>query len=307
MTSYEAVVVGGGAAGLSAGLVLGRARRRALIVDAGDQCNRPAAGIGGLLGSDLRPPADYYATGAGELERYPTVELREGEIADARAASDGFALTLADGSEVRARRLLLATGMEYRFTAIEGAAERWGRGVFHCPFCHGWEVGGRPLAVHGNGEAGVRKASVLTTWSDDVTLLTDGPADLGPGAAELAARGVVVDERRVERLTGPAGELATVRFADGSQRAVAGLLIGFTLHQRSDLATRLGVAFQAPGPMAAELIEIDAMGRTSVPGVFAAGDVAVRGIGGIAEAVYAGSTAAAAVVLDGAAQVGRGA
>ncbi len=291
---FDCVVVGGGAAGLSAGLVLGRARRRTLIVDAGEQSNLAATGIGGLLGSDRGAPAALYATGARELDAYPSVELRPGRVTDARAEADGFSVTLADGRELTARTLLLAMGMEYRYPALPGVAERWGSGVFHCPFCHGWEVSGRPLAVLANGATGLQKARLLTLWSDDVTLLTDGPADVD---GDLPP-GVSVDERRVAGLEGPGHELRAVRFADGTARAVGGLLVPTTMHQRSDLAARLGVPRADPNPLSHEMLAVEPGGRTSVPGVSAAGDIAMQVTGGIAEAIDAGSAAAAMIVIE---------
>ena len=144
---WDCIVVGAGAAGLSAALVLGRARQRTLVVDAGNQSNRAAHGIGGFLGQDGRPPDAFYAASREELAAYPTVELRSGEVLGGAPDEGGFVLELAGGTREATRRVLLATGMEYRLPALPGVAERWGRSVFHCPFCHGWEVRDRPLGV----------------------------------------------------------------------------------------------------------------------------------------------------------------
>jgi len=184
---WDCVVVGGGAAGLSAALVLGRARRRTLLLDAGEQSNRAAAGIGGLLGSDGRPPADLYAAGRAELAAYPSVEVRAGESAvGASPQAGGFALELGDGSRVEARTVLLAPGMEYRPPQIPGLREHWGSTVFHCPFCHGWEVRGRRLGVLGAGAA--QKAVLLRAWSERVTLLTDGEEGPARRSGRCSAR-----------------------------------------------------------------------------------------------------------------------
>ena len=157
-TNWDCIVVGGGAAGLSAALVLGRARRRTLLVDAAGQSNLPAEGIGGLLGHDGRPPAELYAAGREELAAYPTVELRAGSVVGGARRGEGFALELADGARETARRVLLATGLEYRYPALPGAAERWGGSVFHCPFCHGWEHRDEPLGVLERGSSGAHRA-----------------------------------------------------------------------------------------------------------------------------------------------------
>jgi thioredoxin reductase len=295
-TPWDCIVVGGGAAGLSAALVLGRARRRTLVVDAGAPSNASAHGIGGLLGHDTRPPAELYGAGRRELAAYPSVQVRAGEVVTGEPSEAGFALDLADGAQEATRRVVLATGMDYRPPELPGVAGRWGRSVFHCPFCHGWEVRSRPLAVLERGAAAVHRALLLSLWSDDVTLLTDGPAGLDPADAErLAAAGIEVDERRVAHLRGPGDELTAVVFADGGERPCEGLLVAARLHQRSALAAHLGASTVEPGPLIADGVEIDAMHRTSVPGLFAAGDLSTR-MPSVAAAIAAGSMAAAMAV-----------
>jgi len=295
-TSWDVIVVGGGAAGLSAALVLGRARKRTLLVDAGRPSNLVAHGIGGLLGSDQRPPAEYYAAGRAELEQYPTVVLRSGVVVGGERSGGGFVLELADGSREAAGRVLLATGMDYRYPALPGIDERWGRSVFHCPFCHGWEVREQPLGVLGGDAMGVHRALLLRAWSDDVTLLTDGPVGFDGGDADrLRAAGVTVDDRPIAGLRGPGSSLEAVRFADGSERACHGLLVPVVLHQRSALATRLGAVVAEPGPLASDSVQVDGMFATSVPGLFAAGDLSTQRPS-VANAVAAGTTAAAMLV-----------
>jgi thioredoxin reductase len=290
--TWDCVIVGGGAAGLSAALVLARARRRTLLVDAGTQSNRAAHGIGGLLGHDGRPPAELYSAGRAELARYPSIEIRDGEII---AAEHGFVAELADGRRERTRTVLLATGMEYRAPNIPGLHDLWGRSVFHCPFCHGWEVRDQPLAVVADGERAVHSALLLRGWSDDIVVLTNGPATL---AAEhhrlLGAAGIAVDERPIAQFASHAGGLTAVVFGDGSRTTRAGALVAATLHQRSALAAQLGVAVAPPGPMAADALAVDSFQRTSVPGVFAAGDLCAK-MPQVAAAVASGSLAGAAV------------
>lgn len=292
----DCVIVGGGAAGLSAALVLGRARRRILVVDSGQQSNLSAHGIGGLLGFDGRSPAELYAAGRAELRAYPSVEVRDGTVVDAIAAEGGFTVELADAARVNTKRIVLATGMEYRPPALAGLSELWGGSVFHCPFCHGWEVREQPLAVCANGERGVHSALLLRGWSDDVVLLTNGPADLNAEQAEkLSAAGVSVDDRAIASLAGADGQLTDVVFADGARLPRRGLLVATTLHQRSSLAARLGAEFNPPGPVAVDALKTDPFCRTTVPGVFAAGDVSAQ-MPQVAAAVAAGSLAGAAVM-----------
>ncbi len=294
--SWDCIVVGAGAAGLSAALVLGRARQRTLVVDAGRQSNLVAHGIGGLLGNDGRPPAEFYAAGRNELAAYPTVELRSGEVVAGERRDGGFVLDMADGSQETARRVLLASGMDYRFPPLPGIPERWGRSVFHCPFCHGWEVRDQPLGVLDRGATGVHRALLLRVWSDDVTLLANGPAELEADDVERLRRaGVTIDERPVAELCGPGTTLTAVVLSDGTERRLGGLLVPVTLYQRSPLAEQLGAAAGSPGPVVADAVEVDSMFQTGVPGLSAAGDLSCQ-MPSVANAIAAGSNAAAMIV-----------
>jgi thioredoxin reductase len=261
---HECLVVGGGAAGLSAALVLGRARRDVLVVDAGEQSNRPAHAVGGLLAQEGTAPVALYTAARDQLAGYPSVTLRDGDVEAIEPREDGtFGARLADGDEVAARRVFLAIGMQYAPPDLPGVAERWGDTVFHCPFCHGWEVRDRALAVLGAGDTGVYRALLLRGWSDDVVLL-GGEVD-ADGRAKLDAAGVRVDERAVVAVR----DEATVVFADGHELRRDALLVAAPMRQRSGLAEALGLELDAAGA-----IVVDELGRTSVPGVFAAGDVA---------------------------------
>jgi len=294
---WECAIVGGGAAGLSAALVLGRARRRTLVIDAGEQSNRAAHGIGGLLGQDGRPPADLYADGRRELAKYPSVQVVDGQVTSA-TAQDGpaFRLELADGSVRHAQRILLAGGMRYDAPDIPGLDEHWGRSVFHCPFCHGWEARDQALAVLADGDRAVHMGLMLRGWTDDIVVVTNGPSGLDDDQNRaLADVGVQVDERKIVEFASRNGELAAVVFADGDELKREGVLVASALRQRADLATQLGVRIAPPGPVVVDAVMVDAMQRTSVPGVFAAGDVCAQ-MPQVAAAIAAGSAAAAAIV-----------
>lgn len=293
---WDCIIVGGGAAGLSAGLVLGRARRRTLLVDAGAQSNLPAHGIGGLLGHDGRDPAELYEIGRRELSVYPTVEVRTGEVVSGEPSDAGFVLELSDGRREHTRRVLLATGMDYRPPELPGLDPLWGGSVFNCPFCHGWEVRDQPLAVLMRGQRAVHSALLLRGWSDDVVVLTDGPDGLDDDdRAQLAAAGIPVDERDVVELASDNGELAAVVFADGNRLGRKGLLVATTLHQRSTLADQLGAQPAEPTPIAENPVAVDGFFRTAAPGVFAAGDLSAQ-MPQVAAAIASGSLAATAVV-----------
>ena len=223
--------------------------------------------------------------------------MRDGEVR-AAAAGDGITLDLADGAGVHTRRLLLATGMRYDYPDLPGLAPLWGRSVFHCPFCHGWEVRDQPLAVLAQGERAVHMATLLRGWSDDVVLLTGGPADLSDDdRARLDIAGIPIDERKVRELDSAAGELHAVVFDDGARLPRSALLVAAELRQRSGLAAQVGVKLVATGPVSPEAVDVDPLYRTSVPGVFAAGDVCAQ-MPQIAAAVAAGSAAAVSVMAS---------
>jgi thioredoxin reductase len=246
---FDCVVVGGGVAGLSAALVLGRARRRTLVLDRGGQSNRAAAHVGGLLGHDGTPPGELYELARAQVAVYDAVALRDAEAVDARAEGDGFVVVLGDGGEVRARALVLATGMAYEVPDVPGFAELWGGAVFHCPFCHGWDVRDRPIVVYGTGEVADMQAALLAGWTDDVTVVD--PADVA---------GLRVED----------GVLQAVVRRDGAEVPCDAVLVHAPLRRHDALPERLGLALTDAG-----LVAVDTLARTSVPGVYAAGDLAV--------------------------------
>nr|WP_090276777.1 NAD(P)/FAD-dependent oxidoreductase [Mycolicibacterium komanii] len=292
---WECAVVGGGAAGLSAALVLGRARRRTVVIDADEQSNRAASVIGGLLGYDQRAPAELYAQGRRELTAYPSVEYRHGKIISGYPVDDGFILEPDDGDPILTKRVLLATGMQYCPPDLPGLAELWGTSVFQCPFCHGWEMRDKRLATMAAGEEAMHSALMLRGWSDDVVLLTDGRTELSPTDKKvLEAANVTIDDRRVVELLSEDGQLSAVAFADGDRLARDGLLVEAPLKQRSQLADQLGAAC-TPGPLAADTISIDPIHRTEASGVFAAGDLCSEQPY-VAGAIAAGSKAAMIIV-----------
>ena len=294
---WECVVVGGGAAGLSAGLVLGRARRRTLLVDAGQQSNLAAHGVGGLLGHDGRSPAELYEAGRKELAAYPSVEVRSGEVVSGKRVGEVFELQTSDGSRERTRRVLLATGMEYRPPEVEGLMACWGTSVFHCPFCDGWELRDQPLAVLAQGEKAIHSALLLRGWTDDLVLVTDGPADLSDQHRDrLAEAGVQIDERPVAELIARDAVLEAVRFSDGGRLERRGLLAATTLHQRSKLAEQLDAEPGEATPFGETPVKVDGLCRTTTPGVFAAGDLSAQLPPSVASAIAAGSLAGMSVV-----------
>ncbi|MFE1602902.1 NAD(P)/FAD-dependent oxidoreductase [Methylobacterium sp. ID0610] len=270
---HDVIIVGGGPAGLSAALVLGRCRRSVLLVDAGRPRNAVTERMYGYLGHDGRPPGELRALARTELEQYPTVECRDGEVTDARREEDGFAVVLADGRTERARRLILATGLATALPDVEGFSEYWGRGVHHCPYCDGFENRDGPLVVYGKGEGGKGLALELTAWSRDLTLCTDGRAEaLSDGDRDrLARQRIRLDERPVARLEGAEGRPARLRFADGEALPCRALFFAPAACAPSSLIERLGCTLTPKGTVPTREYE-----QSNVPGLYVAGDASRR-------------------------------
>jgi thioredoxin reductase len=288
----DAVIVGGGPAGLSAALVLGRARRRALVLDTGRPANVASNGIGGLLAQHGVAPSELRSAGRRQLAPFANVEVRDGAVLDAEALEDGFAVRI-DGGEVHARALVLAHGLRYDPPALPGVGPLWGRSVFHCPFCDGWEVRDLSLAVHGSGPEAARSALVVARWSPDVVLCTDGPARLNGERAALERAGVRVREEPIRELVGGQGWLHRIEFASGPPEQRDAMFVRTDRGQPNGLAEALGCELTAGGT-----IVTDAEGRTGVPAVYAAGDAATERLRSVANAIGGGSRVAQAVALD---------
>jgi thioredoxin reductase len=264
----DVIVAGGGAAGLSAALVLGRARRRTLVVDDGHPRNAPSPAAHSVFTRDGTPPAELLETARAQLAPYDSVVFRRGRIVTAAGEPGGASVVLADGSVHRSRQLLLSTGVRDELPPIQGLAGLWGRGVLHCPYCHGWEVRDAPLAVHGAGATAMQLVSLLLQWSRDVVLCTGGPAGLAAEEREALGRhGVRIIETPVIRLEGN-GRLERIGFADGSSLSRAALFLRPPQRPAGDLFRQLGCELTEAG-----FVSIGADHRTSVPGIYAAGDV----------------------------------
>ncbi|MFE7270952.1 NAD(P)/FAD-dependent oxidoreductase [Streptomyces sp. NPDC057623] len=269
--SYEVIVVGGGAAGLSAALVLGRARRRTLVVDAGEPRNAPAAHMQGYLSRDGMSPADFLAVGREEIARYG-VELVRDRAVDVEGGQE-FTVALESGRTARARRLVVATGLKDELPDVPGVAEHFGRDVLHCPYCHGWEVRDRAFGVLATTPMSVHQALMVTQWSKDVTFFlhkvaeSDLPDD---DVRRLAAAGVKVVPGEVAGLVTEDDRLTGVRLADGTEHGREVLFVAPRAVPQTGLLEKLGAEFQET-PFGSYPV-VDPTGLTSVPGVWAAGN-----------------------------------
>jgi thioredoxin reductase len=289
VTIYDVVVVGGGAAGLSAALVLGRARRQVAVVDAGAPRNAPAAHMQGFLSRDGMPPADLLAAGRAEVRGYG-VEIVDDHVVGIDA---GFFVRLVSGRVLRARRILVATGVHDELPDIPGVRQRWGRDLLHCPYCHGWEVRDQPVGVLGTLPGSVQHALLVRQWSDDVLFFAHTYDLTAAERVQLEARGVQVVSGEVARLVVEADRLTGVELVDGRVVARTAVFVrpGNVPHD-DGLLTGLGCEVDAAG-----FVTVDATGRTSACGVWAAGN-AVDPRAQVITSAGAGSAAAIAMNAD---------
>lgn len=295
---YDVIVLGGGAAGLNAALVLAQARRSVLVLDDDTPRNAPAAHLHGYLGFDGRPPAELLATGRDEVRRYGG-RIDSARVHGVRSVGGGFVVEH-DGGTVTARRLLGATGLADELPDIPGLARRWGRTVLHCPYCHGSEVQGRPLAVLANNpDRATHQGLLLRQWSDDVVLVCGWDrteTDLTDEQRErLGARGVVIADGPVVAVAG--GEDIEIELSNGRVLERAALFVGgaLTFTPRDDVLRQLGCV-RRDTPVGS-FVAVDAQGATSVPGVRAAGNV-VDPMANLIVSAAAGAAAAAALNMD---------
>jgi thioredoxin reductase len=287
---YDVIIVGAGPAGLSAALILGRCRRRVLVCDAGRPRNGASHAMHGYLSRDGTPPLEFLRIARDQLRPYDTIEIRDGEVtaAECRGASR-FHVTLADGASEESRTLLIATGVADNVPEIPGFLDWYGRGVFHCPYCDGWEVRDRPIAVYGRGARGLGLSLELTAWTRDLVLCTDGPSEIdAEGLARLARNGVRVREERVARLEGSDG-LERVVFEHGEPCDCAALFFTAGQTQQSRLAVSLGCVFNEKGTVRTGRYE-----TTHLPGLYVAGD-ASRDVQWVIVAAAEGAEAAFAI------------
>ncbi len=270
---YDVLVIGAGSAGLSAALTLGRCRRQVLLADGGAPRNAPSGGVHGFLTRDGVRPAKLLELGRAQLAPYPTVAVQELKITDLKKLTNGFRATGTTGQghawTGTTRRVLLATGVDDVLPALPGFRELWGSGVLHCPYCHGYEVRDQPLAVYGRGKAVVGLALLLTNWSNDLVVVTDGPGHLTPYHQQrLRQHGIGLRQEPVARLVGSATTgLRCVEFADGTYLERKALFLHAPQEQRSSLAADLGAQLNGKGA-----VWVDKNSQTSIPGLYAAGD-----------------------------------
>lgn len=264
----DVAIVGGGPAGLSAALILGRCCRRVMLFDAGRPRNSVSPELHGFLTRDCEHPGDLRRLGRAQLERYETVTVRDVAVEDALGKDGHFIVTTEDGATVRTRKLLLASGVKDELPEIEGFAATYGVSAFHCPYCDGWERRGQAIAVLGTGTKGQALALELLGWSKDVVLCTNGPHELDDEErASLDRNGIGVEERPIARLESEDGRLSEIVFAEGPPLPRQALFFSAPTNQSSGIASALGCEFNERGSVRTSSYE-----KTNVAGLYVAGD-----------------------------------
>ena len=269
---HDAIVIGGSFAGLAAALYIARARRSVCIIDTGLPRNRFAEHSHGFLTHDGSAPRAMLATARSQVAAYPTARFVDGEATTATKTPDGFSVTLASGDVLESVRLVLAFGISDELPGIPGLAERWGKSVLHCPYCHGYEFSGQRLGVLHASPKSIQQAMLVSEWGPTTLYLNGGPEPDDESQAELRKRGVAIEPAMVKALHGDGSRLSSIELADGRLAATDALYVGPRTRLNSEIAQRLGC--ELDDAQSGPIIRTDAEKMTTVPGVYAAGDVA---------------------------------
>jgi thioredoxin reductase len=285
-TTYDVIVIGGSYAGMAGALQLARGRRSLLVIDAGIRRNRFAAHSHGLLGQDGKSPSAIAEEAKTQLLKYPTVSWLEGSVESAQQAGDLFLVTTRDGQTFSAKRLLLATGVSDHLPAITGLQDRWGKTVFHCPYCHGYELNQGNLGVLATSEASLHQALIIPDWGPTTLFTNNCFTPDETQRAQLAARGVKIETESVIEIAGE--HTVTVKLANGRLIELAGLFVASLTQPSNRIAQDLGCEI-AESPVGF-YVKTDELKQTSIPGVFACGDLG-RAMGSVTFAIGDGAQA----------------
>ncbi len=294
---HDVLVIGGSYAGLSAAMSLARSMRTVLIIDSGQPCNRQTPHSHNVITLDGTPPAQIALRAKEQVLAYPTVTYLTDKVVSINNANGTFEVkterSLSLAEPVRAKKIVLATGIIDQIPDIDGFAPCWGVSILHCPYCHGYEVRGQKIGLLANGDAGFDLTKLIGHWTNNLTLLTQGPATFTPDQRQfIDKRGVPVIESAVSRIIHQNGQLQQVQFADGNTLALDAMFTRLAFRQSGPLVEQLGIDLLSTGMMAG-LIAVNDFGKTNVPGVYAAGDNS--GMRSLSVAIANGSKAGAAL------------
>lgn len=289
---FDAIIIGGSFAGLSAATYIARARRSVCVVDTGSPRNRFAAHSHGFFAQDGSEPGTMLATARSQVAAYPTVTFIAGEAVSAARKADGFSVVLATSDVIEASKLVLAFGISDELPSVPGLAERWGSSVLHCPYCHGYEFSGRRLGVLNTSPMSSHQAMLIAEWGP-TTFYLNGASELDASVlAELQQRGIAIESMPVKALHGEGTQLSVIELVDGKRSSADALFLGPRNHFNSDIGRQLGC--EIDGAPFGQTIRTDPQMMTTVPGVYAAGDI-TRGAHTVTWACADGVTAALAV------------
>jgi thioredoxin reductase len=287
---FDVLVVGGGPAGLSAALILGRCHRKVLVCDEGRQRNLRSHAIHGLLGREGKSPSDFLDEALEELSRYKSVSVRGTRVAGVIPAGEEFEFVCADGARGTASKVLLATGLVDELPELEGIEPLYGVSVHHCLYCDGFEYAGKPVAAYGKGDKGAELAVAMKHWVQDIVACSDGTGMSAPAMRKLHEHSIPLRTEPIESLEGANGELTKIIFKSGPDLPRAGLFFSTGCHQASDLSKSLGCTRDEKGGVVTDPVT----GETGVAGVYVAGDVP-RDVLLVAVAIAEGAEAGVAI------------
>lgn len=267
-SKFEVIIIGGSYSGLSAAMALGRSLRKVLVIDAGKPCNRQTPHSHNFLTQDGSTPAEISTIGREQVAKYDTITFLDGFVVEGKKTRSGFEITTEKGELYVGKKLIFATGVKDIMPEIPGFADCWGISVIHCPYCHGYEVRNEKTAILANGDFGYEFGKLITNWTADLTLLTNGKSTLSEEqVAKLTNNGVSIIENEVESLQQTNGKLEQVSFKSGSNLAVKALYAKVDFVHNSDIPSSLGVELTDQGHF-----KVDFLQKTSIPGIYACGD-----------------------------------
>ncbi len=289
---YDVIIVGGSSAGLSGALVLGRARRKVLVIDSGKPCNRFSHASHGFMTRDGVEPHELLQIARDQLKPYTSVEILDGLATQITQEDDGFHVETEAGESFTSRTIMIATGLKDELPPLPGVDAFWGKSVFYCPYCDGWEIRDQPIVVHGGGDGGAHRIMLLRQWSAKLTWCLDGDDVSEEQRARALRNGITVIDTRIEKLEGTGEQIERIVFEDGSTLELKAMFIAPKTSHPMPFAEQLGCKGSGNGG-----IEIDMLGRTNVPGVYAAGDISAMGRS-VSASVAQGASAGAGINFD---------